>query len=179
MLDLNVDRMLFAVGVLIMGSAMIFAFVKGGPEVMDLWGLSTIESVQGVDMATSTVVDIPNSTFEEYSNGWEFDAGQVVFDGETAYLPSNTKIAMKLDEPTGSQLRVNFKARGLGSVRVQMAGNVADSNFSDIRLYNEDYTYTATIVKSANRGNKLEFIVGNNSEMIIDSVEVTNMGLVE
>lgn len=183
MMELNTDRMLFAIGAVILGAVLLFGVITGYPGMMSMWGFGMADSVNNVEIAAGSEIVITNNDFSAYSQGWEYsgDAGSVVFDGNTAYISENERIYTKLTIPNNSEIRVTFKARGLGKVRTEISSNDSISTSSEMSLSSMDqfHTYRATLRKTNDSDDYLVFAAPAGSEVIIDDISVDYMGVIE
>ena len=176
-MELNTDRMLFTIGALILGGLLLFGVIDVLPGALSMWSYGASDSVSGVDVAYGEVIEITNPDFSEKGRGW-IASESVTYDGKTANLPAGTQIYTTLGVPENSQVKVSFKAKGKGSVSVGFTGESGE-NYRDLYLFETMGTQNVTITRGVGDGTKLGFIVGTDSEMILDSIEITFMGEVE
>lgn len=177
MLELNTDRMLFGIGALLLGAAMLFGVMDYLPGALSMWSYGTSESINGVDVAYGQVVDVTNPDFSEGNRGW-VGSESVTYDGQTAYVPGGSQIYTTLGVPENSQVQVSFRASGSGSVEVGFGGSSGD-NSREMYLFNTMGTQNVTITRREGDGTRLGFVVAPGSTMTLDSIEVTFMGVVE
>lgn len=183
MLELNTDRMLFGIGAIIIGAGLILWAVAGFPGMMSIWGFTMADSVNHVEVASGSEMTLVNGDFKAFSQGWgqSGTSGNIVFDGHTAYIPQNERIFTELRIPTNSEVRVSFKARGYGKVKLEIGGAETISTSSEMTISSMDdfHTYRATLRKLNDSDTHLVFSVPAGSEVILDEVSVTYMGLIE
>ncbi len=177
MLDLNLDRLLMAVGTVMLGAVLLFGLIEMYPGIIGDWTYNMAGTVTSVEVAKGEEFDIINSDFSQFSEGWDASSGDVVFDGDTAYLPAHTALSTGLDIPNGADVRVTFRGRGVGSVRVQLENASRGDSFTDMSLNNNNYNYNATLRNHTSDGNRLIFKVADSSEFVLDEVWVTNLGV--
>lgn len=183
MMELNTDRMLFAIGAVILGALLLFGVITGFPGMMSMWTFGMAGSVDNVEIAAGSEIVITNNDFSAYSQGWSVTEGStdVVFDGQTAYVPENEQIYTKLSIPKNGEIKVTFKARGYGVVRTELSSNDSISSSSEMNLTStsEFHTYHATLRKTKDNDDYLVFKAPAGSELVIDDITVSFLGVKE
>lgn len=177
MMELNTDRILFGIGALLLGATLLFGVMNYLPDALSMWSYGTSGTINGVAVAQGHNVDMTNADFSEGSRAW-VSSDPVTFDGKTAHIPAGSQIYTTLGVPENTQVKVSFKAKGKGSVQVGFGGSSGD-NSREMYLFETMGTQNLTIIRREGDDTKLGFLVGTDSEMTIDSIEVTFMSIVE
>lgn len=177
MLELNADRIFFGIGALVLGALLLFGVMDYLPEALSMWSYGTSDSITSVDVAYGQVVDVTNADFKEGSRGW-VGSESVTYDGQTAHVPGGAQIYTTLGVPENSQVKISFRAKGSGSVEVGFGGSSGD-NYRNMYLFESMGTQNLTITRREGDTTRLGFLVSPDSDMTIDSIEVTYMGVDE
>lgn len=179
MLELNTDRMWYAVGALLLGALLLAGVIRGFPNVMSNWSVGMADSVTHSDLKEGQELVVNNGDFELFSEGWSYSDGDVIFDGSTAHIPAGATLSTPITIPNNGLIQVKIKAEGHGNVNVYLDGAKDSTRMESINLFESTYTYRVDLTKTKADKNKLMFTVASNSEMIIESVEVLYLGVAE
>ena len=183
MMELNTDRMLFGIGAVVLGAAILYLVITGFPGVMSMWTYGAAGSVDNVEIAAGSNIVVTNSDFSARSQGWgrNEDSSGIIFDGKTAFVPENEQIFTKLTIPKNSEIKVTFRAKGHGKIRADLSSNDSISSSSEMNLtsISDFHTYHVTLRKLKDNDDYLVFKALPGSEFHIDDVSIAFMGVRE
>lgn len=180
MIELNVDRLLFGIGALLIGALMVAGVIQMYPEVMTNWGFTMADSVSSVDVADSQPIRLVNGSFTSGSDGWS-RTGDVRFTSGSdgfAHIPADSSISTVLNVPEGASdvdVQVSFRAKGEGDSRIILESRGSErveESIVDFRLFEDYSTYRKTLKGYELNDSKLTFESKSNADMKITDIEV-------
>lgn len=178
MLELNTDRILFTIGAVLIGGAIMFGIMDSLPSTLAMWSYGASDSMEGVNVAHGETIDILNPDFEQGGSHWGSSTG-VEFKNGKAHVPSSKAVYTTVGVPDNSDVKISFKASGSGSVDVGFtgaSGKEATRSYREMYLFESNGVQNVTVTRKAEHGSRIEFRVKEGSELILDSVEVMYLG---